>query len=73
MRDPKVITSLSNDRVKAIKALDMRKARKETGLYVAEGASLLITARDHSHVPETLVYQAGGAESGINKGLVTCA
>jgi RNA methyltransferase, TrmH family len=73
MRDPKVITSLTNDRVKAIKALEMRKVRKETGLYVAEGASLLITARDHGHVPETLVFQAGAAESGIQKGLVTFA
>lgn len=73
MRDPKVITSLTNDRVKAIKALEMRKARKETGLFVAEGAALLITARDHGHVPETLVYQAGAAESGILKGLVAFA
>ena len=48
---PKVITSLTNDRVKAIRALDMRKVRKETGLFVAEGASLLVTARDHGFVP----------------------
>ena len=35
---PRLITSLTNDRVKAIRALDMRKERKETGLFVAEGA-----------------------------------
>lgn len=73
MNAPKTITSLTNDRVKAIRALEMRKVRKETGLFVAEGVSLLITARDHGYVPETLVYQAGTAESGIARGLVTHA
>jgi RNA methyltransferase, TrmH family len=70
---PKAITSLTNDRIKAIRALEMRKVRKETGLFVAEGASLLISARDHGFRPETIVYQAGSVESGINKGLVTWA
>jgi TrmH family RNA methyltransferase len=51
----------------------MRKVRKETGLFVAEGASLLITARDNGFVPETLVYQADTAASGIARGLVTHA
>lgn len=71
--EPKLITSLTNDRVKAIRALDMRKVRKETGLFVAEGAALLVTARDNGFKPETIVYQAGSIESGVNKGLVTWA
>jgi RNA methyltransferase, TrmH family len=70
---PKPITSLQNDRIKAIRALEMRKARKETGLFVAEGASLLITARENGFVPETLVFRAGSAASGIARGLVTWA
>ncbi|MBX9683722.1 MAG: RNA methyltransferase [Hyphomicrobium sp.] len=73
MSERTVITSLTNDRIKAIRALDMRKVRRETGLFVAEGASLLITARDHGCVPQTLVYQTGSAESGITRGLVTWA
>ncbi len=73
MNMPKAITSLTNDRIKAIRALEMRKVRKETGLFVAEGAALLISARDHGFRPETIVYQAGSVESGINKGLVTWA
>ena len=56
---PKAITSLTNDRVKAIRALDMRKVRKETGLFVAEGASLLVTARDNGFTPETIVISGG--------------
>lgn len=70
---PKAITSLQNERVKAIRALEMRKARKETGLFVAEGTSILITARDHGFVPETLVYRAGSASSGHAQGLVAWA
>lgn len=73
MNAPKPITSLTNDRVKAIRALEMRKVRKETGLFVAEGVSLLVTARDNGFVPETLVYQAGTAATGIARGLVTYA
>ncbi|MDZ4842934.1 MAG: RNA methyltransferase [Hyphomicrobium aestuarii] len=67
---PRAITSLTNDSVKAIRALDMRKARKETGLFVAEGTSILISAREFGFRPETLVYLAGSAGSGVQKGLV---
>jgi TrmH family RNA methyltransferase len=70
---PKSITSLQNERIKAIRALEMRKERKETGLFVAEGTSLLVTARDNGFVPQTLVYRAGSATSGIAQGLVAWA
>lgn len=70
---PKPITSLQNEKVKAIRALEMRKVRKETGLFVAEGASILITAREHGFAPETLVFQAGTAPSGVARGLVDWA
>lgn len=70
---PKAITSLQNERVKAIRALEMRKERKETGLFVAEGTSLLITARDNGFVPETLVFRAGSVAAGIAQGLVAWA
>jgi TrmH family RNA methyltransferase len=73
MNAPRTITSLTNDRIKAIRALEMRKVRKETGLFVAEGTALLVTARDNGFVPETLVYRAGSAASGIAHGLVTHA
>lgn len=70
---PKAITSLQNERVKAIRALEMRKERKETGLFVAEGTALLVTARDNGFVPETLVFRAGSAVSGMARGLVAWA
>ncbi|MBX9864437.1 MAG: RNA methyltransferase [Hyphomicrobium sp.] len=67
---PRVITSLTNDRVKAIRALEMRKERKETGLFVAEGASILVTAREAGFAPTSLVYQADGINSPTPRSLV---
>ncbi len=83
-----MITSLQNERIKAIRALEMRKTRKETGLFVAEGTSLLVTARDEGWSPETLVYlstpgqaaQSGTsnererrADGGVARGLIASA
>lgn len=65
-----VVTSVSNDRVKAIRALDMRKERKETGLFVAEGVSILVSARDAGFEPVTLVYGQGTASGDIQRSLV---
>ncbi len=70
---PRVITSLTNDRVKAIRALEMRKARKESGLFVAEGASILVTARDAGFTPASLVYQADGAGTAVARALIRWA
>jgi RNA methyltransferase, TrmH family len=68
----KTITSLTNDRVKAIRALDMRKERRETELFVAEGVSILVTAREHGFVPQTLVLRAESAKD-IGRELVQWA
>ena len=62
--DTVVITSLTNTRVKAIRALEMRKERKTTGLFVAEGASVLMSASEHGVWPETLVVLAGSENAG---------
>src|SRR5689334_19083770 len=70
MAQPKVVTSLTNDRVKAIRALEMRKVRKETGLFIAEGATLLVTAREHGFTPETLVYSRDAAKGDVARWLI---
>ncbi|HXF55154.1 MAG TPA: RNA methyltransferase [Hyphomicrobiaceae bacterium] len=72
-RAPRPVTSLQNERVKLIRSLDMRKARRETGLFVAEGTALLVTAREHNFVPVMLVMLAGAAQDGIARGLVEWA
>lgn len=69
----RIVTSLQNERVKTIRSLHMRKARRETGLFVAEGASLLVTARDAGWKPQILVLLAGSAANGVARDLVRWA
>ncbi|MFZ1104088.1 MAG: RNA methyltransferase [Hyphomicrobiaceae bacterium] len=73
MRGTRTVTSLQNERVKLIRSLHMRKARRESGLFVAEGAALLVTARDAGWEPKILVFLAGSAGSGVAHGLVRWA
>lgn len=53
--DPKVITSLTNPTVKAVRALHMRKARDETGTFLAEGLKFIGEALDQGRVPKILL------------------
>jgi len=69
----RVITSLTNDRVKLIRSLDMRKARRETGLFVAEGASVLMTARENGWRPQILAHGAEARESRAHRELIDWA
>lgn len=69
----RVITSLTNDRVKLIRSLDMRKTRRETGLFVAEGASVLMTARENDWRPQILAHGAEARESPAHRGLIDWA
>lgn len=67
------ISSLQNERIKAVRALDMRKARRETGLFVAEGAAILVTARQGGFTPRTLIYEPQGAGGDVARDLVASA
>ena len=69
----RAITSLQNERVKLIRSLEMRKVRRETGLFVAEGASVLVMARDAGWTPRMLVFLAGSANAGRRTGLLAWA
>ena len=51
----RAISSLQNDRVKLIRSLQMRKARRDSGLFVAEGISVLLTARAAGWSPRMLL------------------
>ena len=70
---PRPITSLQNERIKAVRALDMRKTRRETGLFVAEGASILVTARQAGFTPRTLIYEPQGASGDIARDLIAAS
>jgi TrmH family RNA methyltransferase len=56
-----LITSLQNERVKAARALHMRKAREESGLFLAEGLKFAVEAMELGYAPRTLMYAAEGA------------
>lgn len=70
---PRPISSLQNDRIKAVRALDMRKARRETGLFVAEGASILVTAQQAGFDVRTLIYEPQEATGPIARDLIRSA
>jgi TrmH family RNA methyltransferase len=50
------ITSLTNSSVKDVRALHMRKAREETGLFLAEGVRTVREALDLGIAPVRLLY-----------------
>ena len=50
------ITSLTNQTVKDIRALHMRKEREETGLFLAEGLKIIVDALDQGVAPRILAY-----------------
>jgi len=55
------VTSLANDMVKDIRALQGKKARDATGLFMAEGQKLVRDAAEAGWAIETLVYAASQA------------
>ena len=52
----RAISSLSNPTVKAVRALHLRKAREETGLFLAEGLKIVTEAVDLGHAPRILLH-----------------
>ena len=57
---PRQITSFSNETVKRIRALRDKKARREQGLFLAEGLRIIAEARDSGVLPELVAYSASG-------------
>jgi TrmH family RNA methyltransferase len=69
----RAITSLQNPSVKAIRALEMRKVRRKTGLFTAEGASLLLMAQQAGWPLKSLLILAGSAQQGVASALLQWA
>jgi RNA methyltransferase, TrmH family len=57
----RAITSLANPTVKAVRALHMRKAREESGQFLAEGLKIVTEAVELGRAPRTLLYGAEAA------------
>ena len=51
----RLVTSLTNDTVKAVRALHMRKEREATGQFLAEGLKFIGEALDQGRAPRLLM------------------
>ncbi len=60
--NPKVVTSVTNATVKAVRALHMRKEREQTNLFLAEGLKIIIEAVDLGHAPRILLFGRDAAD-----------
>ncbi|HET6942172.1 MAG TPA: RNA methyltransferase [Sphingomicrobium sp.] len=58
---PREVTAFSNPTVKRLRSLRDKKARKEEGLFLAEGLRIIAEARDSGRLPETIMFSAEGA------------
>lgn len=54
--DPRRVTSLTNPLVKLARGLHLRKAREESGLFLAEGLKIVTEAVDLGQVPRFLLH-----------------
>ncbi len=58
---PRQITSFSNETVKRLRSLRDKKARREEGLFLAEGLRINTEARDEGRLPEIIAFSSSGS------------
>jgi TrmH family RNA methyltransferase len=58
---PRLVSSFSNETVKRLRSLRDKKARREEGLFLAEGLRIITEARDSGRLPEIVMFSAEGA------------
>jgi RNA methyltransferase, TrmH family len=61
----RVVTSLANETVKTVRSLHLRKAREESGLFLAEGLKIVAEAVDLGFAPQILLYGPEAADHPI--------
>jgi len=59
---PRQVTAFSNSTVKLLRSLRDKKARREEGLFLAEGLRILAEARDSGRLPEIVAFSPEGAK-----------
>ena len=70
---PRLVTSLTNPTVKAVRALHLRKAREESGLFLAEGLKIVAEAVELGRAPAILLYGPQAREHPVLQGAVQAA
>lgn len=69
----RIVDSPNNTIVKLIRALDRRKFRQASGLFVAEGIRVIATARDLGWLPQVLLMRVRRFADSIEKELIKWA
>lgn len=59
---PRQVTAFSNATVKRLRSLRDKKARREEGLFLAEGLRILAEAQGSGRLPEIVAFSAEGAK-----------
>jgi TrmH family RNA methyltransferase len=59
---PRLVTAFSNSTVKRLRSLRDKKARREEGLFLAEGLRIITEARDSGLLPEIIMFSPEGAK-----------
>ena len=59
---PRQVTAFSNTTVKRLRSLRDKKARREEGLFLAEGLRIIAEARDSGRLPEIVAFSPEGAK-----------
>src|SRR3990170_8594610 len=57
---PRLVTAFSNTTVKRLRSLRDKKARREEGLFLAEGLRIIAEARDMGRLPEIVAFSSSG-------------
>src|SRR5215204_4604025 len=70
---PRQITAFSNTTVKRLRSLRDKKARREEGLFLAEGLRILAEARDSGRLPEIIAFSAQGAAHPLAAEIIAAA
>ena len=70
---PRQVTAFSNTTVKRLRSLRDKKARREEGLFLAEGLRILTEARDSGRLPEILAFSAQGAAHPLAAEIIAAA
>jgi len=60
----KSVSSASNPAIKLVRALEDKKHRRETGLFLAEGLRTALAAAEQGRLPKTLIYSEDLSDHG---------
>jgi TrmH family RNA methyltransferase len=69
----RLVTAFSNPTVKRLRSLRDKKARREEGLFLAEGLRIIAEARDSGQLPEIIAFSAEGAKLPLAAEIVAAA